>query len=122
MPNLPGVPCANRGCPNVVPGGGRCPDCKKISDKEYDHAWRDKKAAAFYQSKQWKVARLNHLGVEPFCRGCRLDGGGLVPATVVDHIKPWAGNYDLALDPNNLQSLCDHCHAVKSVKERMDIA
>jgi len=118
MPTMPGVPCANRGCPNIVPGGGRCSKCKSLINKEYDYAKRDKKAAAFYQSKAWRVVRINHLGAEPFCRGCLSEGRGPIRATLVDHIKPWAGDYALALDPNNLQSLCDHCHAVKSMKER----
>ena len=36
--------------------------------------------------------------------------GKVEVASVVDHIVPHRGNYDLGWDENNLQSLCDPCH------------
>ena len=118
MPYLPGVPCSNRGCSAIVPGGGRCPACKVQYNREYDTTMRNQRASKFYRSRTWKRLRTRQLAIEPLCRGCKENGGAVVPATQVDHIIPWAGNYNLATDMNNLQSLCRWCHDVKSSKEK----
>lgn len=64
----------------------------------------------------WQHARRAQLQREPLCRHCA--GRGLVElAREVDHVRPLAdGGTD---DPDNLQSLCIPCHAVKT---RTDIA
>ena len=50
------------------------------------------------------------LAVQPRCQGC-----GAV-ATEVDHITPLADG-GAELDPANLQSLCQSCHAAKTAAE-----
>ena len=47
-----------------------------------------------------------------------LEIGLTEAATVVDHIKPHKGDYDLFWDESNWQSLCKHCH--DSHKQRLE--
>lgn len=70
-----------------------------------------------YNSRSWKVQRLEHLRRWPWCKYC-LDQGRKIPATVVDHIKPHRGNTELFFDRLNWQSLCKTCH--DSTKQRFE--
>lgn len=71
---------------------------------------------AFYNKRSWRKLSRRQLAAEPLCRHCRRRGQ-LTPATVADHIIPRKDRPDLALDPDNLQSLCKPCHQRKSLKE-----
>jgi len=78
---------------------GYCRDCDRQrgsgASRGYDWAWR--------------VARSEHLAVEPMCRSCGQ------PATDVDHIAPLrSGGSD---DHANLQSLCHACHSRKTLRQ-----
>lgn len=53
---------------------------------------------------------------EPWCREC-AKRGVRTRATVVDHIKPHKGDWQLFIDPANHQSLCEHCHNRKTARE-----
>jgi len=58
--------------------------------------------------------RLRRLHAEPLCRECRKNGR-VTPATVPDHIVPLAmGGTDT---DDNVQCLCDDCHASKTSTE-----
>lgn len=70
--------------------------------RERPHAW-------VYKTALWQRLRAVQLLTEPLCRYHR-ELGQVVPATVVDHIKPHKGDRNLAFDPENLQSLCKDCH------------
>lgn len=66
----------------------------------------------FYSLAIWrgpKGLRLAQLRRQPLCEFC-LARGEVVPATVVDHIQPHRGDWDLFTDPDNLQSLDKNCH------------
>ena len=70
----------------------------------------------FYQSRKWRTLRALKLQKDPLCEEC-MRKGMLIPAQMVDHIIPI--NKDGApLDLNNLQSLCNHCHAVKTARDK----
>ncbi len=70
----------------------------------------------FYQSRKWRTLRALKLQKDPLCEEC-MRKGMLVPAQMVDHIVPInKGGAPLAL--NNLQSLCNHCHAVKTARDK----
>lgn len=80
----------------------------------------------FYQSKEWRVTRNHYISHHPLCEEC-LRNGKTTPAKVVDHIQPinplnpydtQNGKYGEPLDDDNLQSLCEHDHAIKSAKEK----
>lgn len=71
-----------------------------------------------YNTKRWKALRLYRLAIAPKCRFCE-QANKLVPACVVDHIKPHKGNLELFWDETNLQSLCKRCHdGTKQAAER----
>ena len=73
---------------------------------------------AWYQMPVWNARgglRDRQLDRCPFCESCRKsDPPLIVPATDVDHIRPHRGNWELFVDPENLQSLCHSCHSVKT--------
>lgn len=71
-----------------------------------------------YTTARWRKLREYHLSVEPLCRFC-LEREIVEPATVVDHIVPQKGDVELFHDPDNLSSLCKHCH--DSTKQRMEL-
>ena len=63
----------------------------------------------FYKTTAWRHLRTWHLSREPLCRRCR-DEGRLTAATVVHHLRPHRGDWDLFRDPSNLASSCKRCH------------
>jgi 5-methylcytosine-specific restriction endonuclease McrA len=71
----------------------------------------------FYQRSIWKRLRADQLSKSPLCKICR-ERGVMVAAAVVDHIIPFVSVSDpLALDADNLQSLCLSCHSVKTRRD-----
>lgn len=69
----------------------------------------------FYYSKPWRAVRVRVLERDHgMCMLCmeRFMRGGVKPrtATVVHHILHLEDRPDLALDMDNLQSLCEICH------------
>lgn len=77
----------------------------------------DKQADPFYTSPVWRKLRKQALMRDGgMCVACmerfRL-GYSVKPnrATMVHHVQPIAERPDLALDINNLRSLCAECHA-----------
>ena len=80
----------------------------------------------FYKSAEWRKARLVHLAENPVCVECDKAGSPRIGNTV-DHIKPInptdaydtkGGKYGEPLAGKNLQTLCEHHHAIKSANER----
>ena len=71
---------------------------------------------AFYQSTAWRKLRAVKLAREPMCEECARQGRA-TPAQMVDHIVP-INKGGAPLDVDNLQSLCNACHARKSAKDR----
>lgn len=77
--------------------------------------------------KQWSKSGFNYSGsawiklrnlkrqLNPICEECERNGI-LTPFHTIDHIKPiQEGGEALYLD--NLQTLCEKCHRIKSAKE-----
>ena len=85
--------------------GWRCANRQQQSDK-----------AAIYNSREWKVLRLQKLQANPLCEA-HLAKDKYVAAHCVHHKVPieTAKTMEelrrLAFDPANLMSLCDECHA-----------
>ena len=96
---------------------GYCPEHEVIVARKYRPAHTPRER--FYSTKAWLKLRQEVLTYHPMCAGryCHK------PAQMVDHIKQIKqpdGSVDmqLALDINNLQPLCNRCHAVKRGVER----
>jgi 5-methylcytosine-specific restriction protein A len=69
---------------------------------------------------EWQKARKFFLKRHPWCIRCKAKGR-LVPATVVDHIKPHRGDAELFWDETNWQPLCKSCHDHKTMTEDRNI-
>lgn len=81
----------------------RCPECEKATQKDYNDNRRDKDAAAFYNSKEWRSVRKLVLDRNPLC--CMCDR----PADVVDHIVEIRDG-GAKLDLDNLRPMCHYHH------------
>ena len=68
-----------------------------------------------YNRKAWRTLRSHVLQSEPLCRECNKQGR-VTAATMVDHIQPVTAGGPF-YDWDNLQPLCDSCHARKSARE-----
>ncbi len=70
----------------------------------------------YYNSKRWKLRRINQLTQHPLCRMC-LEHGIITPATVADHVIPHKESYELFFF-GELQSLCAFHHS--KTKQRIE--
>lgn len=102
-----------------------CNDCQRKAEqvrkeyfKQYDTYTRDRKTAAFYNSPEWEKVRQKALMRDyGLCQDC-LEENRITPADVVDHIKPIKLFWHLRLSIDNLQSLCNRHHAIKTAEDR----
>ena len=75
---------------------------------------------AFFKGREWRRLRFQVLvtyGVRCMCCGATPHNRQMH----VDHIKPISKHWDLRLDPNNLQVLCDVCNEGKSNLSEEDL-
>lgn len=119
MPNRAPTNCRHPYCPELIYQVGvyYCPEHQRLHSTDQRET-RDVNAEKqsrqeFYRSAQWRFARDQHLAIEPFCRLCQPRS---VLAQMVDHVTPLeqGGN---PLEQDNMQSLCNSCHARKRQKE-----
>lgn len=131
MPPRPLRPCKNLVCPKTTRSvSGYCEICepdallkKKIEERQKDQK-RGTAAQRGYDGR-WRRERQEFLRATvlrqrlreyPCCETC-LANGKITQATVVDHIIPHRGNYELMWDRENWAALCGSCHNVKTAKE-----
>jgi len=69
-----------------------------------------REAQRFYTSDAWRRLRLLRLSLHPWCQCCEAKGIG-EPATIVHHITPVREWWELRLELENTQSLCQSCHS-----------
>jgi len=97
---------------------------RKRSGKAYDQTQRKANPALriakeIRSSGRWQRLRLIKLGRNPVCEDpLFLHQDIPIAASQVDHIVPLGKDLSLAFVLANLQSLCTHCHGVKSAGER----
>lgn len=105
-------PCKYPGCPELTRDGW-CPAHRpryRRGESAAYHGW--------YNLPVWTdKLRPAQLLREPFCRACALRGLR-TRASVVDHIRPFRGDWTLFVDQANHQSLCKRCHDQKTMAER----
>lgn len=109
-------PCRHPGCKTLT-SGGYCPahTPQKAARRESAewHGW--------YSLAIWTDdLRPAQLLREPFCRECAAQGIR-TRATVVDHVKPFRGDWGLFIDQANHQSLCKRHHDRKTAREQWDL-
>lgn len=110
-------PCAGSPvCPELVPGGGYCPDHARDRERRrgtsnvrgYDRAWQTTRA--LYLAT---LASSHPTGVA-YCEHCGLTEPELEHPLEVDHIDGLGPNGPNGHDPANLQALCKPDHARKT--------
>lgn len=111
MPYKPKKPCKYPGCPNLVDKGSYCEKHKKIVPQDDSRPSASQRGYDY----RWQRARKMYLRRNPLCVEC-LKEGRVTGATVVDHIIPHKGDYDLFWDENNWQALCEYHHNKKTAK------
>ena len=112
MASKPLRPCRHAGC-GALTRDGWCekhkPKHRRRESADY-HSW--------YNLPIWtKHLRPDHLLKEPFCQEC-AKAGDRTYATVVDHIRPFRGDWEMFIDPDNHQSLCEFHHNQKTALEQ----
>lgn len=99
----------------------KCEACKnKQSERHklYDKHIRDKDASSFYSSSAWQKVREQALIRDKgLCQLC-LKKKKITLADMVDHIIPIKVMWEYRLDLDNLQSLCNHCHSIKTNEDK----
>jgi 5-methylcytosine-specific restriction protein A len=131
MPKRAPTPCRDPGCPELVyekAAQGYCAahQCRVQERKaRYERTSKQRRRQdatqarldVFYNGANWKRVRDAHKALEPLCRHCAAQG--IIKAgDMVDHIQERRdGGADY--DHNNLQTLCNSCHAIKTQAERM---
>jgi 5-methylcytosine-specific restriction endonuclease McrA len=73
---------------------------------------------AFYKTRRWQRLRTLQLKKEPLCKMC-LEDGFVIPASVVDHVVPHNGDWNLFVT-GKLQSLCDAHHNSTKKQEELN--
>lgn len=120
MASKPLRPCNHAGC-GVLTRDGWCDKHKPREQRKASagyHGW--------YMLPIWTDRlRPAQLLREPFCRECARqyplsDPRHRTPATVVDHIVPHCGDWDVFTDPDDLQSLCKRHHDIKTAQEQRE--
>jgi len=108
--------CGRGGCHRIVPHNVRyCEEHTKQKNRTDHQIYKSAETRAFYKTSTWKHTRADVLHYEPYCRHCALVGVNTL-AVEVDHIKPISQGGD-KWDRDNLQPLCQQCHARKTASE-----
>ncbi len=115
MASKPLRPCRHPGCAALTRDGW-CPAHKpKPAARRESAAWH-----GWYSLSIWtNDLRPAQLLREPFCRVCAVQGLRTY-ATVVDHVRPFRGDWALFIDPSNHQSLCKRHHDQKTAREQAE--
>lgn len=71
----------------------------------------------FYDTKEWREVRYQALLRDGFLCVMCLANDMYTEATIGDHIIPTKIRWDLRLDINNVQSLCNECHNKKTKED-----
>lgn len=120
MASKPPRPCKHPGCGELTREGW-CPRHKPKHRRRFSaeyHGW--------YLLPIWTDdLRPAQLLREPFCRECARqyppnDPRSRTRAMVVDHIRPFRGDWALFVDPANHQSLCKYHHDQKTAREQAE--
>lgn len=115
MANRPKKPCARPGCPALVESGERYCDKHRSDARRQQDSIRQSASKRGYD-RRWRAYREFYLQAHPLCSHC-YSRGIITPATIVDHIIPHSGDYDLFWDSENHHPLCKQCHDIKTASE-----
>lgn len=115
--------CSHTGCKSLIPFNERY--CDKHKPKDSHASKTSDYANMIHASSKWRKTSRLYREANPICEACiraskegdQSRDGMINLATSVDHIVPlFAGGEPY--DWDNLQSLCDYHHSMKSQRER----
>lgn len=112
MPWLPKGPCSTRGCKGRAVKFGKCADCYREREKQYD-ADRGSSSSRGY-GDDWQRVRAQHLIDNPWCE----EHGPPCRATEVDHEESVADNPARRLDRTNLRGYCKSAHSRRTARDQ----
>ena len=92
---------------------------RKSSTNEHTTSRATKEFIPFYNSKRWRSLRRYYISMNPLCEEC-IKHDYTTPGECVDHIIPMRDGGSM-VGLNNLQTLCNSCHATKSGREAREI-
>lgn len=99
-------PCAEPGCPVLVPTG-YCP----THARDIERARPNVDVRRWYGTARWRQLRARVLVAAHYvCADC----GRVAVDLEVDHIVPHRGVRALFWARSNVQALCSSCHAIKT--------
>lgn len=114
--------CRKPSCRTLIPFTDRyCTRHAQHINQTYDKARlrNNPEYVKFYKTGAWRNTRKVALVRDEWlCQHCLLDGT-YKAAEMVDHIIPTLVDWDKRLDLDNLQSLCDACHKVKTREDEL---
>lgn len=96
---------------------------KKAQRKDIELTEQKLLRRKFYNSVRWQKLRLEFVKMHPLCERC-LSKGKVVAADQVHHkrspfdYKTGKINWELGLDPDNLECLCAECHGLEHAQEK----
>jgi 5-methylcytosine-specific restriction protein A len=99
--------CAYPGCRQIC-NGGRCDVHRRPARED-----RPKVRDPFLDTQAWRQLSAAVAARDPLCAGCKRKGL-IVIGTQRDHVVPRKERPDLALVAENIENLCDRCHAKKT--------
>lgn len=113
MPSKPVRPCSNLGCPTLT----KERFCGSHKQK-YQQSYNQNRGSATKRGydAEWRRGRAAFLMKNPLCLHCSKQGL-VMASTVVDHIVPHKGNFELFWDRGNWQPLCKSHHDSKTARE-----
>ena len=114
MPMKPLKICNHVGC-NQLTKDARCQEHEQEHQSEANKRVSNNRQSyhMWYSSTRWRKLRLIWLKSNPLCVYCQ-EQNKLIPAQVVDHIRPHKGDIYMFYSVDNLQSLCKRCHDIKT--------
>lgn len=112
MPVRPKRPCTTPRCPELT-DGGPCEKHKRQKERQRGSAAERGYGSRWQRYREWFLSQPENA----LCRICERKRGKVTAATVVDHIIPHKGDYNLFWDPDNHQPACKPCHDAKTASE-----
>jgi len=97
------------------------PSARVASDAAYARKRRAQHGPDPRSTARWQRVRALVLARQPLCAdpyGVHAALGDVVPATEVDHMQGVWEAPSLVFSLENLQGLCENCHAIKTAHER----
>ena len=110
-------PLTNKNVLIIIDRAFQLLSAQPVTKKKNTKSAYKQQADAFYSSLEWR--KLRYLTLKKYGKKCMLCNA-VNTVLHVDHIKPLSKFWELRLDPNNLQVLCEDCNKGKGNWDETD--